>query len=168
MKQTKQIIQKPIDIDAHLKYRCPQCGYDYWISLREAKTKDFKIVCDCKTVFKPKRVKKVRVLHFINEEIKAKSSKQLLRKKKKPSPHRKVNSKKSVKENILNEDTQKLKNAKQINEQLKNKCSNSLIAYGFTKSEALELITKAYEKTGAEDPIILVKQALSLIGEKSE
>lgn len=43
--------QKPIDTDIHLKYRCKKCTQDHWLSLKEASTKNFKVVCDCGKVF---------------------------------------------------------------------------------------------------------------------
>lgn len=47
---------KPVECDAHLKYICPECHNEHWISLLEASTKNFKIVCDCGTIFRVKRV----------------------------------------------------------------------------------------------------------------
>lgn len=47
---------KPVECDAHLKYICPACHNEHWISLLEASTKNFKIVCDCGTIFRVKRV----------------------------------------------------------------------------------------------------------------
>jgi hypothetical protein len=57
--------QKPIEIDAHFKYRCPKssCGFDHWLSLKESQTKGFKIVCDCGYVFKPKRISKIKIVY---------------------------------------------------------------------------------------------------------
>lgn len=55
--------QKPTEIEAHIKYTCPneKCKFDHWISLKEAQTKNFKIVCDCSTIFSPKTIKGVFV-----------------------------------------------------------------------------------------------------------
>jgi hypothetical protein len=55
--------QKPTEIEANIKYTCPneKCKFDHWISLKEAQTKNFKIVCDCSTVFSPKTIKRVVV-----------------------------------------------------------------------------------------------------------
>lgn len=55
--------QKPISLNLHLKYRCPNkdCGYDHWLSLKETQTKSFKVVCDCGCVFSPKRIDTVKV-----------------------------------------------------------------------------------------------------------
>ena len=62
--KTKKKTERPIEIDAHLKYKCPNdsCGYFHWLSLQEAQTKNFKIVCDCGNVFKPKRIKTLEII----------------------------------------------------------------------------------------------------------
>lgn len=57
--------QKPIELDLHLKYRCPNddCGYYHWLSLKETQTKNFKVVCDCGTIFKPKQISKIKIVY---------------------------------------------------------------------------------------------------------
>lgn len=62
---TKQKKQKPIQIDAHLKYKCPNdsCGFTHWLTLNECKTKNFKVVCDCGVVFKPKLIFDLKVVY---------------------------------------------------------------------------------------------------------
>lgn len=57
--------QKPIEYDIHLKYRCPNsnCEQIHWLSLLEAKTKNFKVVCDCGCIFKPKQVSNFKLLY---------------------------------------------------------------------------------------------------------
>lgn len=61
----KQIVtnQKPIDIDLHLKYECPNCSAIHWLSLKEVQIKNYKIVCDCDLVIKPKTIKKIKLLY---------------------------------------------------------------------------------------------------------
>lgn len=63
--KTKKKNLKPTNIDCHLKYRCPDnnCGYDHWISFKEAKTKNFIVVCDCGNTFKVKTVKKIKLIY---------------------------------------------------------------------------------------------------------
>ena len=61
MKKIK--IQKPIDTDVSLKYNCPTCNLEHWLFLREAQTKNYRVVCDCGTVFKPKRVNRIKILY---------------------------------------------------------------------------------------------------------
>ena len=60
---------KPIDADIRLKYICPstECNAEHWLSIKEAKVQDFKVLCDvCDTVFTPKRVKSITV-NFLEE-----------------------------------------------------------------------------------------------------
>lgn len=61
--KTKKKNQKPIEINAYLKYRCSKksCQYQHWISLLEAKTKNFKIVCDCGSIIKPKTIRDIKI-----------------------------------------------------------------------------------------------------------
>lgn len=59
MKKIKNI--KPTDIDLYIKYSCPnkKCNNDHWTTLKESKTKDFIIVCDCGYIIKPKQIDKI-------------------------------------------------------------------------------------------------------------
>lgn len=48
---------KPSGIDLHLKYLCPECHSCSWLSLKEAQTPNYIIVCDvCDTRFKIKTI----------------------------------------------------------------------------------------------------------------
>jgi hypothetical protein len=62
--KTKKKNQKPIKVDAHFKYRCPDssCGYDHWLSLKQTQTKNFKVVCDCGNIFKPQQIAKIKII----------------------------------------------------------------------------------------------------------
>jgi len=64
MIKTKLKSQKPIEIDASFKYNCPSedCENEHWIFLRQAQVKNFKIVCDCGLVFKPKQIKNIKII----------------------------------------------------------------------------------------------------------
>lgn len=66
--------QKPIEIDAYLKYRCPSCNIDHWISLNQATTKNYKVVCDCNQVFKPKRISKINIEYAVKQKPKLSDS----------------------------------------------------------------------------------------------
>ena len=55
--------QKPKEYDLHLKYSCPDCGCDHWLSLLEASTTNFKVVCDCAVVFRVKKVAGIKLLY---------------------------------------------------------------------------------------------------------
>jgi len=65
MIKNKKNYQKPTKIDAHFKYKCinKDCGYDHWLSFNEAATKNFKIVCECGTVFFPKPILKIKIIY---------------------------------------------------------------------------------------------------------
>jgi hypothetical protein len=54
-------IQKPIEIDVSLLYKCPnkKCRMKHWLFLRETKNKNFKVICECGENFKPKQVKTI-------------------------------------------------------------------------------------------------------------
>ena len=63
--QTEKIYrnQKPIDCDTHFKYRCPNssCSADHWRTGKEVSVKNFKIVCYCGSVIKPKQIKGIHI-----------------------------------------------------------------------------------------------------------
>jgi hypothetical protein len=65
MNQQKKIIRKikPCDIDVHFKYKCSneECGIEHWLLLNEARTKNFKVVCECGNIYIPKRVSKLLI-----------------------------------------------------------------------------------------------------------
>lgn len=52
---------RPIDQDVHFKYKCPVCGINHWLSLEETKTKGFKVVCDCKSVLRVKKIQDIKI-----------------------------------------------------------------------------------------------------------
>lgn len=62
---------EPFGSDVTLKYSCPnkECSNEHWISLKEAKIKNFKILCECcDTIFIPKRVKSLSVNFVENKK----------------------------------------------------------------------------------------------------
>lgn len=139
MKTKKKISinQKPTSLDLHLKYRCPniECGYYHWLSLKECQTKNFKVVCDCNTVFSPKRIQKVNIKYH----------------------------KKKVSTQTLEIEVEKTK--KSIESSVLEKCSKILIQYGFTKSESEDLLNRSFEIVQTDDAGLIVKKCLELIGE---
>lgn len=139
--------QKPIETDAHFKYRCPNCGWDHWISLKESQTKNFKIVCDCDTIFKPKRIKNITIEYY-------KKSKQVVNKTEttKSQPQ-------ESEQKVLEKPTQS------IDKSILDKCLKLLTQYGFTNSEAKTLILSAYDRLQVNDIGILIKNVLEFIGE---
>jgi hypothetical protein len=65
MTKTKLKSQKPIEIDASFKYKCPSenCDNEHWLFIRQTQVKNFKIVCECGLVFKPKQIKNIKIIY---------------------------------------------------------------------------------------------------------
>ena len=69
MLKKKVQTQKPIEHDIHLKYSCPTCDQHHWLSFKEAKTKNFKVVCYCDTIFKVKRISTFKIKYDKIEKV---------------------------------------------------------------------------------------------------
>jgi hypothetical protein len=132
--------QKPIEIDAHFKYRCPKssCGFDHWLSLKECKTKGFKVVCDCGYVFKPKRISKIKIVYVDIQPVATTE---------KPPESDKVIEKPKIPVDF------------------KNSCVKLLVSYGFTKDESVSLCEKAFEKNPVNSSGLLIKYILQNLEE---
>lgn len=156
MMKPKKIV-KPIDVDAHFKYRCPKCNIEHWVSLKEAKTKNFKVVCDCSKVFSPKRISKIKIMYATSAKP---------RKSTQHSYSPKINDEKSI---FVDPDKQEHNKeiVFDINKELLEKCQSILIGYGFTHSEANNLIKQTYYTNPSDDAMTLVKSALKSLGESS-
>lgn len=129
---------KPVDIDLHLKYLCPNCGAICWLSLRETKTVGYISVCDiCHDTFKVKTIDKITIQYKHNK-------KQI----EKPIE-------KNEKTTIIFDPDIRLKSV------------DSLVKYGFTNKEASELVQDAFDIFKTNDIAILVKESLKLFGAKN-
>lgn len=51
----------PCGFDASLKYKCPKCGDDYWVTLQEAKTPGYIVVCFCGGIIHVKTISSVKL-----------------------------------------------------------------------------------------------------------
>lgn len=61
--------QKPKRFEGHLLYECPECQADNYITLSEAMTEGFMIVCpDCNCILKPELVSKVKVFYEVDRK----------------------------------------------------------------------------------------------------
>lgn len=139
MKKNQKIL-KPIDLDLHFKYRCTDinCGCDHWISLKESQTKNFKIVCDCGCIFKPKQISKIKILYV----------------------------KKNKKQTILEKDNKEtVKEKEKLSVETQEQCGKLLCSYGFTESESIDLIQKAFVKNSTQDAGLLVKYIIQNLEE---
>lgn len=128
---------KPVDIDLHLKYLCPNCGAIIWLSLKETQTPRYISVCDiCNQSFRVKTINKITIKY--NE-----------------SPKNKPEIKQEEPKKVL------------LNQEIREKVINSLVAYGFTKTESEELAQDAFDIFQTNDIGILVKESLKLFGVKN-
>lgn len=132
---------KPIDIDLHLKYLCPNCGAICWLSLRESKTIGYIHVCDmCHTTFKVKTIDKITIQY--------------------------KNTKKSTDKPTAEKERDKVSNII-FDPDTRLKSISSLVGYGFTQKEASELVDDTFDIFRTNDIRILVKESLKLFGAKN-
>lgn len=136
MLKTKLKNQKPIDIDVSLKYICPNanCKFHHWLFLREAQTKNFKIVCDCGTIFKPKRIQNIEIVYAIKESVK------------KPVDESDSSAK-------IDQSPEYVRRA-----------INIMVSLGYSKEDAQSQVLEIFTKEKIEDPGVLVKKAILNIG----
>ena len=133
MMKTKIIYnQKPIEYDLHLKYICQQCGQAHWLSFRESSTKQFKIVCDCGFVFGVKPTKSIKIIY--------------------KTP-------KTKKETEMVKETE-IEKKPEIPPSLLDQAIEILISYGFTKTEASDLLKQTYSNNPLSDITLLIKHSL--------
>lgn len=130
---------KPTEIDAHIKYVCPSqgCLFEHWLSLNEAQTRNFKVVCECGCVFKPKQIKKLKIVY---RDFIAKTNPNI--------------------NNTPTTETTPVVEKPDAPIDLLNDCVKILIGYGFTKQESLILSNKAFIKSKEHSASELVKYIL--------
>lgn len=131
--QTHKIKQKPVEYDVHLKYICPECHSEHWLSLLEASTANFKVVCHCGTIFKVKRILGMKLRY----------AKSKISKPEKPEQPIKQKTGVDIKNNNI---------AKQAVDIIQN--------YGFTRQEAIDLVVKCYDTDRVYSVSDLVKETL--------
>ena len=142
--------QKPIEHDIHLKYKCPTCDQHHWLAFREAKTKNFKVVCDCNTVFKVKRISAFKIKYQLENK-----SFEIEKTKNEIAP--------PVVAPIV---VPPVVAPPQIPLELLNKACKLFITYGFTQKESILLLKSSYEKNPVDDYSALIKNTLELIKRK--
>lgn len=153
---TKKIKKvKPVDADVHLKYICPNkdCSTLHWLTILEAKTKNFKVVCYCGCIFKPKQISNIK-LTYIDDPVVI---------DKPPAPaiiKKQVESQQKQQEVPQNKTCNSEKDFIFIQEAIE-----TLLNFGYTKEEATRLIQEQYDKTKNKNPAQLVKLAINFFGE---
>jgi hypothetical protein len=127
---------KPVECVADLRYRCTNCGLDHWISLREAKTKNFMIVCDCETLLKVKQIQTINVVYVEDTTLQ--------------NPP--INIKQASASTPI---------VKQTDDKIVSQACAVLSTYGFTRQEALDIATRYTDKESFTDVKTLVSKILS-------
>jgi hypothetical protein len=129
--------QKPTNIDCHIEYTCPKksCQCKLWISLAEARVRNFKIVCDCGKVFKPKRIKNIKIIYD------------------NPSQSRKLPKVPANNPNCING----------VPIDIMEACVKVLDNYGFIRTESIELVSKAYALCEDKNTMNILKKTLTLL-----
>jgi DNA-directed RNA polymerase subunit RPC12/RpoP len=129
---------KPVEADIHLKYICPECGANHWLSLKENKINGYKILCEyCDSILKVKQIEKLK--------FKFKEEKQ---------------------EVIKQEPTSLVEENEGVD--FLEKSDILLESYGFSKAEAITMIDDAFSKTHSRNINTLVKTAIFDIGVKND
>lgn len=143
---------KPIGYDIHFEYACPNlCGNKHWLSLKECQEKNFKVVCSCGEVFKPKQIKDISI-NFL--EIKPKineTTETTVNKQSSIEPKDTINS--NVEDLPLPDNTFNF-------ESFINECIITLCSLGFEQKEAKQLLKHSYDKCPTTNSTQLIKQTL--------
>lgn len=131
--KTKKIRNlKPLECVADLKYRCSNCGLDHWVSLKEAKTSGFIIVCDCDTLLKVKPIKTINITYI--EE---------------------------AKEQVNTSSLENTKAFPKTDEKILKQACSVLSNYGFTAQESMQMALKCADKEVFTDVKLLITKILS-------
>ena len=166
--------QKPIEHDIHLKYKCPTCDQHHWLAFREAKTKNFKVVCDCNTVFKVKRISAFKIKYqlenksFEIEKTKNEVAPPIVAPPIVTAPVVAPIVTAPVVAPIVVPPVvvPPVVAPPQIPLELLNKACKLFITYGFTQKESILLLKSSYEKNPVDDYSSLIKNTLELIKRK--
>lgn len=149
LKKVKNKNLKPIDVDGHLQYRCPNCAIDHWLSFKEARTKGFICVCDCGITFSVKRVLDLKIIF----------------KHKKPISQSATIAPESIQKTNTAQSCVEKTSVIEIPVELLEKSTKVLIGFGFTKTEAISMLKETYSVFQTENVALLVKKAIAKIGE---
>lgn len=158
MKLTKpKKIQKPIEFDAQFRFICPQhdCGFDHWLSLKQCQAKNFKIVCECGHIFKPKRVLKIKILYTKTKNNNNHKSETL------SVSQISADSASAELTEPLNDQPESI--ISYPSEYLKTTSIKILGKYGFTDEESYKLVINAFAKNPIDNVSHLVRYILENI-----
>lgn len=138
----KKIVKnlRPTDSDINLKYTCPNCYTDHWVSEKAARYSKFVIVCECDTILRLKTILKTK---FVFKKRKTKASADIDKTK-----------------------TQEVSHDLPVD--CFDKCAKILKGYGFNHTECENLLKSAYNDTKSTDCATLIKYSLLNFGDKND
>lgn len=144
--------QKPIEYDAQFRYICPNinCGFDHWLSLKQCQTKNFKVVCDCGKIFKPKRISNIQIKYLKTKKKESQS---------KIDTITQTNDTTTVNTEKIQDDSEDIV----IPEYLEKTSIKLLCNFGFTDSEAVKLVNKAFKINPIDNVAIFVRYIIENI-----
>lgn len=148
-KRNKCLVLKPVSKDIYYKYICTKCGCEHWISHKEACCRNFKIICDCDIIIKPKRILDTKIIYA-----------------KKENNTQSLNStqtQKSQTNKTFAKKTEEPKPSIVLDTEIQKECCDILIGYGFEQQEALVLIDKSFGICQTNEVTILIKTALKTL-----
>jgi hypothetical protein len=133
--------QKPVSHDISFEYKCHKCSMTHWVFLREVRVKNFKIICQCGKIIRPKRIKEIQILYYQGKR-------------------NSQNKTQTPCENTPFPPVPKL--PIDILEQ----CVKILESYGYSKSISKDMILKSFNQTLNKDIKKLISHSLKTFGGK--
>lgn len=159
-RRNKFLVLKPVSTDINYEYVCTKCGCNHWISHREACAKNFRIICDCNIVIKPKRILDVKIVYVKSKKQNSRESSATLEKEEITTGEKSAE--------ILDGVVDDTKPYIELDNHTLNEASRILIGYGYEENEADTLIRKAFDLYKQNDIAALVKLALKGFGENDD
>jgi hypothetical protein len=133
--------QKPISHDISFEYKCHKCSMTHWVFLREVRVKNFKIICQCGKIIRPKRIKDIQILYYQGKR----NSQNKTQTPCKTTPFPPVP---KLPIDILEQ------------------CVKILESYGYSKSISKDMILKSFNQTLDKDIKKLISHSLKTFGGK--
>jgi hypothetical protein len=191
-KTNKTLVLKPASKDIYYEYICTKCGCNHWVSHKEVSNRNFRIICDCEIVIKPKRIIDIEIIYAKKNRQKKVNrldkdvSRNVVEESFEPlellelddleleapiiNESMEVVDKKSESENIediaAEEEEEEEEGGVCIEkEKVKQQALEILNTYGYSNKEAISIIDNCDEKIEVKK---LVKEALTRIGKQHE
>ena len=131
--------QKPISHDISFEYKCHKCSMTHWVFLREVKVKNFKIICQCGKIIRPKRIKDIEIVYR----------------------QRKTNSQQKTQTPC---DTLACPPVPRLPVDILEQCVKILESYGYSKAISKDMILKSFNQTLDKDIKKLISHSLKTFG----